>query len=96
MVPNLEAIDSFRYETDVLFLGPWPDIYKTDAERIMSYNETVSFAGTLREVYQRSGYSLVDVPQARSRLEQRSFGRSSNAEPRWTERAHQNPEDALS
>lgn len=62
VAPSLEAIDSFRYEPDVLFLGPWRDIYRTDAERIMSFEETVAFSETLREVYQRSGYSLVDLP----------------------------------
>ena len=62
VVLSLEAIDSFRYEPDVLFLGPWPDIYRTDAERITSFDESVSFSNTLRQVYQRSGYSLIDVP----------------------------------
>ena len=46
----------------MLFLAPWPDIYKTDAERITSFDETVAFSETLREVYQRSGYSLIDLP----------------------------------
>ena len=63
VAPSLKAIESFRYEPDVLFLGPWPDIYKTDAERIMSFDETVAFSESLREVYQRFGYSLTDVPQ---------------------------------
>jgi predicted ATPase len=62
VAPSLEAIDSFRYEPDVLFLAPWPDIYKTDAERIMSFDETVAFSNTLMDVYLRSGYSLIDLP----------------------------------
>jgi predicted ATPase len=62
VAPSLDAVDSFRYEPEVLFLAPWPDIYKTDAERIMSFDETVAFSETLREVYKRSGYSLIDVP----------------------------------
>ena len=61
VAPSLTAIESFRYEPDVLFLAPWPDIYVTDAERIMSVDETVAFSETLREVYQRSGYSLIDL-----------------------------------
>src|SRR5918995_928118 len=62
VAPSLKAIEWFRYEPDVLFLAPWPDIYKTDAERIMSFDETVAFSKTLREVYQRSRYSLIDLP----------------------------------
>lgn len=60
--PSLEAADVFRYQPHVLFLEPWSDIYQTDEERIMSFDDTVAFSRTLREVYERSGYSLVDVP----------------------------------
>ncbi len=60
--PSLRAVDTFRYEPHVLFLEPWRDIYTTDEERIMSFNDTVSFSETLRDVYGRSGYVLVDVP----------------------------------
>ena len=28
----------------------------------MSFDETVGFGETLRDVYQRSGYSLIDLP----------------------------------
>jgi len=57
------AVDTFRYEPHVLFVEPWADIYQTDDERIMSFDETVSFSDTLRDVYERSGYTLVRVPQ---------------------------------
>jgi predicted ATPase len=29
----------------------------------MSFDDTVSFSQTLRDVYERSGYTLVDVPR---------------------------------
>ncbi|HUL85713.1 MAG TPA: AAA family ATPase [Actinomycetota bacterium] len=61
--PSLTAVDAFRYEPHVLFLEPWSDIYTTDEERIMSFDDTVSFSEALRDVYVRSGYVLVDVPQ---------------------------------
>jgi predicted ATPase len=48
----------------VLFLEPWSDIYTTDEERIMSFDDTVSFSEELRDVYERSDYTLVRVPQA--------------------------------
>ena len=53
----------YRYQHHVLFLEPWSDIYETDEERIMSFDDTVSFSETLRDVYERSGYILVDVPR---------------------------------
>ena len=61
--PSLEAADAHRYHSHVLFLEPWSDIYETDEERIMSFDDTVSFSQTLRDVYERSGYTLVDVPR---------------------------------
>jgi predicted ATPase len=48
----------------VLFLEPWSDIYTTDEERTMSFDETLSFSKALRDVYMRSGYASVDVPRA--------------------------------
>jgi predicted ATPase len=61
--PSLEAADAYRYEPHVFFLEPWSDIYETDDERTMSYNDTVSFGRELRDVYERSGYTLVEVPR---------------------------------
>jgi predicted ATPase len=61
--PSLEAADAYRYQPHVLFLEPWSDIYQTDQERIMSFDDTVSFGKSLRDVYERSGYTLVDVPR---------------------------------
>jgi predicted ATPase len=61
--PSLEAVDVYRYQPHVLFLEPWSDIYQTDQERIMSFDDTVSFSKSLRDVYERSGYTLVDVPR---------------------------------
>jgi predicted ATPase len=60
--PSLAAIDEFRYQPYVLLLEPWIDIYTTDEERVMSFGDTVSFSETLRDVYERSGYTLVVVP----------------------------------
>jgi predicted ATPase len=61
--PSLTAMEAFRYEPHVFFLEPWSDIYTTDEERIMSFDDTVSFSEALRDVYGRSGYVLVDVPK---------------------------------
>ncbi|HEX9124583.1 MAG TPA: AAA family ATPase [Actinomycetota bacterium] len=63
--PIRAAVDAFRYQPHVLFLEPWSDIYQTDDERIMSFDDTVSFSEALRDVYERSGYILVPVPPTR-------------------------------
>jgi predicted ATPase len=62
VAPSLEAIETFRYESDVFFLEPWSGIYRTDEERVMPFDDAVSFSDSLREVYEQSGYSLIDVP----------------------------------
>jgi predicted ATPase len=61
--PSVAAVEAFRYQRDVLFLEPWSDIYTTDEERIMSFDDTVSFSEELKDVYERSDYTLVRVPQ---------------------------------
>jgi predicted ATPase len=81
--PSLEAADAYRYQPHVyqphvLFLEPWSDIYETDEERIMSFEDTVAFSRTLRDVYERSGYTLVDVPRD-SIAERATFVRMSVA-----------------
>ena len=60
---SIKAVEVYRYQPHVLFLEPWSDIYETDEERIMSFDDTVSFSQTLRDVYERSGYTLVEVPR---------------------------------
>ena len=61
--PSLTAVDVYRYNPRVLFLEPWSDIYTTDEERTMSFDETLSFSEALRDVYVRSDYTPVDVPR---------------------------------
>ena len=36
----LTAADTFRYEPHVLFLERWSDVYTTDEERIISFDDT--------------------------------------------------------
>jgi predicted ATPase len=62
--PFLDAVNIFRYARQVLFLEPWSDIYTTDSERSLPFIETASFGEALRDVYIRSGYTLIEVPRA--------------------------------
>jgi predicted ATPase len=61
--PSLTAVDAFRYQPQVPFLEPWSDIYRTDEERVMSFADTVSFSEELKDVYKRSGYTLIHIPR---------------------------------
>ena len=79
VTPSVAAVEAFRYQRDVLFLEPWSDIYTTDEERIMSFDDTVSFSEQLRDVYERSDYTLVRVPQASIDDRVASFASSSRA-----------------
>jgi predicted ATPase len=63
VTPSLEASASFRYETEVLFFEPWREIYTTDDERRMRFEDSVAFGEELRDVYLRCGYTIVDVPR---------------------------------
>ena len=62
--PSLTAVDVHRYNPRVLYLEPWSEIYTTDEERTMSFDEALSFSEALRDVYVRSDYTPVDVPRA--------------------------------
>ena len=60
--PSLEAADTHRYHRDVLILEPWEEIYDTDDERTMSFEQTHPFHDALVDAYTTTGYSLVVVP----------------------------------
>jgi predicted ATPase len=61
--PSLRAAEEFRYQPEVLLLEPWLDIYETDEERILSFDETIGFHRQIVEAYERAGYTLTVVPQ---------------------------------
>jgi len=61
--PSLEAAAAHYYHRDVLILEPWEEIYDTDDERTMSFEQTHPFHDALVDAYTRTGYSLVVVPK---------------------------------
>lgn len=65
--------DISRYASEVLFLETWSDIYTRDVERTMSFDEAGSFGEALRDVYTRSGYTLIEVPGRGSTIGLPSF-----------------------
>jgi predicted ATPase len=62
-VAGLAACERYRYHHEVLVVEPWEEIYVTDAERTMSFADTIPFHVALVEAYERAGYSLVEVPR---------------------------------
>jgi predicted ATPase len=59
-----EAASSNRYNELVLALPCWPEIYVTDEDRRMTLEEAAAFGESVRDVYLRLGYTIVDVPRA--------------------------------
>ena len=60
---GLVACERYRYHPEVVAVEPWEEIYVTDAERTMSFADTIPFHAALVEAYERAGYSLVAVPR---------------------------------
>jgi predicted ATPase len=60
--PSLEAAMRYRYESTVLLFEPWREIYATDTERRLTFDDAVAFGDDVRDVYRRCGYQLVPVP----------------------------------
>jgi predicted ATPase len=67
---NERAARRYRYHTAVLLLEPWADIYTTDDERTMTFDQTIPFHDAIVDAYRRHGYDLVSVP--RGSIEQRA------------------------
>lgn len=54
---------SYSYNQNVFILAPWKEIYTTDEERKMSYDQTHEFHNFICEAYLSLGYKLRVVPQ---------------------------------
>jgi predicted ATPase len=57
------AVDRYRYRDEVFSLEPWEEIYTTDEERTMSFDDTLLFHAALVETYDDAGYGLISVPK---------------------------------
>jgi predicted ATPase len=58
-----QAAGVCRYHDEVFVLPSWPEIYRTDDERTMSFEAAAAFGDRVRAIYARLGYTLVDVPR---------------------------------
>ena len=61
--PSVRAARTCRYNTDVLVLEPWEEIYSTDDERTMSFADPLAFHEVLVDAFDRSGYTLMAIPK---------------------------------
>ncbi len=53
-----------RYNPDVFFAPPWPEIYAHDAERTQSLGEAIRSAELIPPSYRDFGYRIVELPKA--------------------------------
>ena len=74
--PSMAAAARYRYHREALLFEPWREIYHTDDERTMSFEDTLPFHGALVDAYERSGYVLIRVPRG-SIAERTSFVRET-------------------
>lgn len=65
----VNAAQEFRYNPTVFFFPAWEEIYRTDSERKMSFEQASAFGAVVRSIDEKSGYRIVEVP--RCSLEER-------------------------
>ena len=56
-----EAAHVHRYNDPVFVFAEWPEIYTTDVDRRMTFEQSAAFGRRVREIYAELGYALVDV-----------------------------------
>lgn len=62
--PSIEAARTRRYHPRALVARPWEDIYETDDERTISFDEARRYHSLFEEAYEEAGYTLVEIPIA--------------------------------
>jgi len=56
------AAHLYRYNPRVFFAPAWEKIYCTDDERTLPFSLSCKFGNDLRTIYERLGYTLIDLP----------------------------------
>ncbi len=57
-----QAAERYRYNPRVFFFAGWEAIYTNDTERKINFEGARKFGDSVRDVYQKLGYQIVDVP----------------------------------
>jgi predicted ATPase len=55
------AAGAHRYDERVFVLPSWPEIYVTDGDRRMTFEDAKVFGDRIRQIYVDLGYTIVDV-----------------------------------
>ncbi len=63
------ATQEFQYNPTVFYFPAWQEIYTTDSERKMSFEDAQAFGVVARSIYEKAGYHILEVPKLS--LEQR-------------------------
>lgn len=61
--PLARAGERCRYHHTAFLAPPWPEIFRTDAERRHGFEAAVEEYESLRPTYERLGYRLVELPK---------------------------------
>jgi len=60
--PGENAAHLYRYNPDVFIAPAWEQIYCTDDERTLPFSQAREFGNSVRAIYERFGYTLIDLP----------------------------------
>ena len=61
--PYRNAAQEFRYDRTVFYFPPWEEIYTTDSERKMSFEDAKAFGVMVRSIYETFEYRMLEVPR---------------------------------
>ena len=53
----------YRYNPHVFVAPPWEQIYRTDEERTVPFSVAREFGDSVRAIYERLGYTVIDLPR---------------------------------
>jgi predicted ATPase len=62
--PSRRAAAAHRFDDPVLLLTPWEEIYRTDDERRMTFEDVVAFHRAIMDAYRAAGYEPIELPRA--------------------------------
>lgn len=57
------AVNLFRYNSQVFLLPPWEEIYEVDSERKQDWQEAIQTYKSISKSYDETGYQLFEVPK---------------------------------
>jgi predicted ATPase len=60
--PGENAAHLYRYNPDPFIAPAWEQIYCTDDERTLPFPQAREFNNSVRAIYERFGYTLIDLP----------------------------------